>query len=988
MKRRALLLVLVLCGLYQSAASTEPDRDFTHYVNPFVGTDFHGHTFPGATYPFGMIQLSPDTREDNWDGCSGYHYSDSTIRGFSHTHLCGTGCADLCDLLIMPVSSYDMERPITLENYESRFSHESEYAVPGYYSVYLDRWGIDAELTVGRRTGLHKYTYRRNEDPQIIIDLEQRDHTFDSNIDIVGKNAIQGYRHSKSWADDQRLYFYIEFSKPFEELTINNLEGNGAKALFRFKKSVSPLPNNLYLRVGISSVSEENARNNVKTETLLLETPQQSFNRTRKETAEVWNNYLSKIEVEGDEETMKIFYTALYHTAIAPSLYSDSNGEYRGMDHEVHKAIGYDRYTIFSLWDTFRSLHPLLNIIERERSVDFIKSFLSIYDECGKLPIWELWGNETNCMIGYNSIPVIADAYAKGIRDFDIEKALKAMVASSNKNEYGIADYRDNGLVLAEKEHESVSKTLEYAFDDWCVARTAQLAREQIKDSHWCDSVINAYMMRALSYRNIYDPESGFMRPRINGIWLNPFNPNEVNVHYTEANSWQYTFHVQQDISGLIDLFGGEDLFDERLDELFSASSELSGWNSADMTGMIGQYVQGNEPSHHIAYLYNYVGKPWKSQRVLRQIMTELFTTEPDGLCGNEDCGQMSAWYVLSALGFYPVTPGSDIYVFGTPMFRRSIIHYDQNTRFVISALNINEKNVYIHNMTRNGVLYNKSWFTFDEIKNGTSFRIDMAEMPGNQFGISPANRPVSETDADIVTNPWFQVESPVFSKSTQVAIESQDNRYTIKYRISNQNELTDTLEYRKYSKPFTVDRTCTVSAFCESPAGERSRVTECTLTKSANTYGVEILTQYSRQYNAGGDKGIVDGIRGKENFRLGGWQGYQDCDFEAVIDLGESRHISRVAAGFLQDAKSWIWMPQNVEFLVSEDGENFTSLGSVGHEVDERDYTVQIHDLGIAADVNARYVKVLAKNLGEIPHWHPGAGSPAFIFVDEVMIF
>lgn len=974
---------------------------YIKYVNPFVGTDFHGHTFAGAAYPFGMIQLSPDTRTDNWDGCSGYHYSDSTIWGFSHTHLSGTGCADYCDLLVMPVVDYQafvtaMEQEagremgdfphdyIFNEYYESPFSHLDEKASPGYYGVYLERWRVQADLSVGRRSAMHKYMFPKGVEPQLVIDLEHRDKVLDSHIKQEGHNAISGRRRSQSWAQDQDLYFYMEFSRPIKFAQIVGEDGYGAKALITFKKWF--FSRELYVKVGISSVSVENARANVSSEI-----KRWHFAEVKYKAEKAWNEYLSKIEVEGDHDLMEVFYTALYHTAIAPNLYSDVNGEYRGMDRKVHKAEGYERYTVFSLWDTFRSLHPLLTIIDRERTVDFIRSFLSIYEEAGKLPIWELAGNETNCMIGYHSVPVIADALVKGIEGFDANAALDAMVESSRKAEFGIDIYIDNGLVLAEKEHESVSKTLEYAVDDWCIAQVAKMLGR--------DDIYKEYMRRAKYYRNIYDPSTGFMRPRINGIWLTPFDPHEVNVHYTEANSWQYTFHVPQDVSGLMDLFGGEKAFEKRLDDLFTAPANISGWNSADMTGLIGQYVQGNEPSHHIAYLYSYAGKPWKTQEIAHKIMTELYTAEPDGLCGNEDCGQMSAWYVFSALGFYPVMPGSNQYVLGTPLFERAVMHLEDGTDFTLLAPDLSYENFYVSGMKRNGQDYPFAYIRYEDIASGAEFEFEMSEEPDEEFGSDPSARPISAIEGDFVENPWVNVSNPMFLKSVEVSLGALDPDYRIWYSVEPlDREKTDTGigDFKLYTGPFTLSESSRIRCYCENDSWLRSHITESVVRKISSTYNVTIKEKYSRQYSAGGDLGLVDGIRGGVNFRLGGWQGYQNKDFEAIIDLKESRNVTKLAAGFLQDIKSWIWMPRYVEFYTSMDGVTYRFAGRVGHSVADNDYTPQIHDLGVTitddygnvgTGVEARYIKVFAKNYGKIPKWHLGVGGNAYIFTDEVIV-
>ena len=975
--KKLLFLVLFLAVLPGLTNARSLRTKYADRVNPFVGTDFHGHTFPGAAYPFGMIQLSPDTRGDDWDGCSGYHYSDKTIKGFSHTHLSGTGCADLCDIRIMPVVRW-YDGPVSEEKYESPFSHDSEEAVPGYYAVHLDRWDVDAELTVGRRMGAHRYTYPRGVEPQLIVDLKPRDQVVESTIERVGDYALQGCRRSHDWADDQVLYFYMKFSRPIiDEQIVHDPKGASAVLTFGRGKGASH-GRELLVQVGISSVSAENAKANMESENVLFRNAVFSFDLLNEATRREWDKFLSKIEVEGDEEDMRVFYTALYHTALAPALYSDVDGRYRGMDGKIHVAQGFDRYHIFSLWDTYRTLHPLFNIIERKRTVDFIKSMLSIYDEAGKLPRWELSANETDCMIGYSSAPMIADAVAKGITGFDRKKALSAMVETANKAEYGIDVYRDNGLVLAEREHESVSKTLEYAVDDWCIAEVARRLGDKRTEEE--------FLKRSTYWRNIYDPMTGFMRPRVNGIWLDPFDPTEVNVHYTEANSWQYSFHVQHDVNGLISVSGGDRSMEDWLDELFSSSSETAGWTSADMTGMIGQYAQGNEPSHHIAYLYSYAGVPWKTQQTVRRIMAELFTDNPDGLCGNEDCGQMSAWYVMSALGFYPVTPGADYYVFGSPLFRNAVIHLENGKDFTIRAPRNSRRNVYINHIMRDGSPYTKSYLRWADVEAGHTFVLGMDNDPNPDFGQLEEDRPEQLVEVPFVGNPWFKVASPVFNAFTKVEIEALDKDWRIWYRILPEGG-TAGASFEPYEKPFTISNNCTIEAYCTDAEGNSSFTSRTSLRRIENSYKVTIVHPYSKLYTGGGDQAIVDGVRGSENFRLGGWQGYQHCDFEAIIDLGREKHIRGLSAGFLQDTRSWILLPQWVEFYTSRDGENYINQGRLDNEVDPQDYTRQIHEFSLPLGVDARYVKVVAKNFGILPEWHIGAGGGAHLFVDEVTI-
>ena len=841
------------------------------YVNPFVGTDAHGHTFPGAVYPFGMIQLSPDTRPNagDWDGCSGYHYSDSLIYGFSHTHLSGTGCDDWCDILITPGDG------------PSTFRHSNEKASPGYYEVKLDN-GILARLTVGRRAAIHEYTFPKGSVPRITLDLNHRDYVSACKIEY-DHGICTGFRKSDSWARGQEVHFYIDFPGP--PVSSCEITDGGRKAVFTFPDGTR----RVRLQVALSSVSSENACYN------LWEEAPAGFEAMRKSTAKAWEAYLKKVPCPyKDKEHKTRFYTALYHTAIHPSLYSDADGSYRGMDGKVHRADGWDRYTVFSLWDTFRGLHPLLTEIEPERTVDFIRSMLSIYDEAGKLPVWELSGWETNCMIGYNSAPVIADAIMHGLQGFDYEHAFRALVASAHNPEFGLDSFRRNGLVLADDEHESVSKTLEYAFDDWCVAQVA------LKLGHMAE--YEEFMKSSQYWKNVLDPETKFMRARLNGRWYKPFDPREVNNNYTEANSWQYSFFVPQDIPGLIEALGGPEAFEARLDALFEAPEQTTGRTQADITGLIGQYAHGNEPSHHIAYLYDAVGRPDKREARVNQILETLYSSAPDGLCGNEDCGQMSAWYVLSSLGKYPVCPVS------TP----------------------------------------------------------------SSSGPTPSSSGLSR--GSIVRNPAFVMDNDIFTDSLTVSIQGEG---TIYYYVADG-------PVQKYQSPFTVYKPCQMTAWAERD-GQRSFVTKCRVRQVQKDRAIKILSRYNRQYNAGGDEGLIDSTRGGTNWRTGGWQGYQDTDFTAILDLLQERHLSVIGAGFCQDARSWIWMPTYVEFSISDDGVNFTTVGRLDTTVDPQDYVVQTWDAEIPVDCSARYVKYYAKNIGTIPEWHPGAGYPGFIFTDEV---
>ena len=655
----------------------------TDHVNPFIGTGGHGHTYPGPSLPFGMIQPGPDTRLTGWDGCSGYHYSDSRIFGFSHTHLSGTGIADYADVLLMPATG-----EVRLNNgadgrpgYSSAFTHAEEVARPGYYAVTLKDYDIRAELTTTLRAAMHRYAFPKGQPGHVVLDLEHRDKLTETSINVVSDTEVTGLRRSTSWARDQVVYFVIRFSRPVGRVAASvkvpeSPEGTLVSDL-KGAFNVGSDGGQLLVKVGISAVSVEGARKNLD-----AEIPGWDFEAVRKAADQAWERELSKIRVNGgtkDQQT--IFYTALYHAMLTPNVYMDVDGQYRGRDFKIHKADGFTYYSVFSLWDTFRALHPLLAIIDRARTRDFVRTFLRQYQEGGRLPVWELAANETDTMIGYHAVPVIADAIAKGIEGFDVNLAFEAMKHSAEEDRFGLAAYKQKGFIDASDEAEGVSRTLEYAYDDWAIAQVARRLGRQ--DDY------RRYLARSQAYKHLFDPSTGFMRARVEGFWLTPFDPREVNNHYTEGNAWHYSFFVPHDVEGLMRLMGGREKFASKIDALFTADSQTTGREQADITGMIGQYAHGNEPSHHMAYLYAYAGQPWKTQAMVRRILDTLYANDPDGLSGNEDCGQMSAWYILSALGFYQVAPGSTEYVIGSPLFDSATINWrtDDGSSFARAAL-------------------------------------------------------------------------------------------------------------------------------------------------------------------------------------------------------------------------------------------------------------------------------------------------------------
>ena len=979
MKFLSSLLFLLLLSCFASA-----QRDVTRYVDPFVGTGGHGHTFPGATRPFGMVQLSPDTRLSGWDGCSGYHHSDRLIYGFSHTHLSGTGVSDYGDILFMPtagqVSLRAAEGDKAVNGYASRFGHQRETAQPGYYAVRLEDDDIYAELTVTDRVGFHRYTYPATDAANVIIDLTHRDKVLDSALRVVSPTRVEGFRRSDAWARDQLVYFVAEFSQPMtsygvalaDEIKdgVTDAHGKNVKAFLRFDaRGGRPL----LVKVAISAVDIAGARKNLATEL-----PHWDFDRLRTEARAAWGRELSKIQITGGTEAqLKTFYTALYHTVIAPNLFSDVDGRYRGRDLKTHTARGFNNYTVFSLWDTFRAAHPLYTIIAQHRTRDFINTFLTQYKQGGRLPVWELAGNETECMIGYHAVSVIADAAVKGIGGFDREQALAAMKHSADLDHFGLAAYRRRGYIGVEDEGESVSKTLEYAYDDWCIARMAALLGR--RDDY------ERFIRRAQSYKNIFDPVGGFARPKQNGGWVAPFDPREVTFNFTEANAWQYSFFAPQDIAGLVRLFGGKENFTRKLDELFTTESKLTGRDQSDITGLIGQYAHGNEPSHHMAYLYDYVGQPWKTQARVRQIMDEFYRPQPDGLIGNEDCGQMSAWYVLSAAGFYQVTPGLPLYAIGTPLFPAARFRLENGRTFVVRARGVSAHNIYIQSATLNGRPYNKSYLTHGDLMRGGELIFRMGARPNRTWGTGAGDAPTSAIeDEQIVPVPAIDAAGRTFSGRLEVSLHTAQPGQKLYYTT---NGVEPGRNAQLYSGPLAINDTTTIKAIAFDDE-RRSLVAAATFQRRPHDWTIKLDSKYNRQYTAGGDEGLIDGIRGSTNFAAGAWQGYQGQDFSAVVDLGRVQRVTRLGAGFLQNVRSWIWLPTSVDFELSLDGRTFKPVLSIANDVPADSYDAVIKDLARSITPQpARYVKITAHNYGKIPAWHPGAGGDAFIFIDEIII-
>ena len=749
MKLKTFIFISTIGLLFSNCTKTETIR-ITDYVNPMIGTFGHGHTFPGATVPFGMVQLSPDTYNEGWDRCSGYHYSDGSIMGFSHTHLSGTGRGELLDVLLMPTIGEVKFDPGTRENpergYRSRFSHKSEIAKAGYYSVMLDDYHIKVELTATRRAGFHRYTFSKDGPGNLVLDLNhsfKTDSILNGDINILNDTLIVGSHRSKGWGESgekywvrHEVFFAIKVSQPIRRASffvdgniIDNLkevQGKEVKAnlVFGIHKKKP-----LLIKVGISAVDIKGAIHNVD-----AEIPDWNFEKVKMQASNEWNSLLNTFRVKDDNIANKeTFYTALYHACLAPYTASDVDGRYMGFDHKIHLAKNFTNVTGMSLWDTFRAANPLYTLISPSKVADIINSMLAQYHEYGLLPVWPLCNSETNCMTGYHSIPVITDAYLKGIRGFDAKKAFEAMKKSAMQNDFDIIYLKKYNYIPRDlAPTTSVARTLEYAFDDYCIA---QMAQKMGKTEDY-----NYFSKRSKAFENLFDPSIGFMRGKDSkGIFrpdFNPYNAVNENSDFIEGNSWQYTWFVPQNVQFLVNGMGGKKGFVSKLDSLFSVNSKLDKNTPIDVSGLIGQYAQGNEPSHHVAYLFNYGGTPWKTQERVHQIMNTLYSNKPDGLCGNEDMGQMSAWYVFSALGFYPVNPADGNYVFGTPLFKQVSINLTNKKTFTVNARNLSNQNIYIVNVLLNGKDYDKGYISHQQILEGGTLEFKMGNKHGKVFSM------------------------------------------------------------------------------------------------------------------------------------------------------------------------------------------------------------------------------------------------------------
>ena len=821
---KSILFILLGTSLLNACTTeNQSTKTITEYVNPFIGTGFHGHTYPGATVPFGAVQLSPDTRRGDWDACSGYHYSDSTLLGFSHTHLSGTGCIDLGDILFRPTVA-DITLHTQGDIYQpSPFSHNTEQAVPGYYTVVLEDEQIKAELTATTYAGMHRYTYPKEKESYIIVDLAHLltdEHIYEAELKQTADNELVGMRNTRGWVDNQHIYFVAQFSKPIQSIRfISNgeevsgqkeLKGNQIQAVARFGKE-----NEIIAKVGVSTVSIDNAREN-----LIHDIPHFEFDSIRNQALTCWEKELNKVQIKGGTEAQRTnFYTAWYHSLVVPNTVSDVNGEYRRHDMSIGQvASGKKMYSTFSTWDTFRAWNPLMTLTDTTLVNHIINSMLAMYDASGELPLWPLSAGETGTMIGYHSASIIADAYLKGIRGFDAEKALQAMIVSSEKNKKGADYYIQYGFIPANIKKESVSCLLEFAYDDWTIAQMAKAMNKQ--------EVYDTYLARSQNYINVFDGKTKFFRgKRMDGNWATGFNPFEPGRDYTEATAWQYRFFVPHDVNGMIQQFGGTEAFAACLDSLFTVSSELHG-DLVDITGLVGQYAHGNEPSHHMAYLYNYIGQPWKTQEMTRRLLDEMYAPTPEGIIGNEDCGQMSAWYILSSMGLYPVCPGSNEFSLTTPLFEQVTVALANGKSLTITANNPS-KNIYINKVELNGEVIESNYITYEQLMQGGTLAFTLTDTPNRTRGTQPSAYPHSHTEGNVVAMPYVDKDLNLFTGSIDVQLASTTAGCQIHYTLNGSEptssspvytsalnlDQTTTLKAKGFKEGYTPSRTLTIQA-------------------------------------------------------------------------------------------------------------------------------------------------------------------------------
>ncbi|MBP9209573.1 MAG: GH92 family glycosyl hydrolase [Saprospiraceae bacterium] len=940
--RRRMLCIPAITGVLMLCHSCA-GPGYGKLVNPFVGTGGHGHTFPGACYPFGMMQLSPDTRTEGWDACSGYHFSDTAILGFSHTHLSGTGVPDYCDFLVTPLRSDEGWPNFRLKGIPLTKGREEARA--GYYRVNFPAEGIDAELTVGKRTGMHRYRFAGSRRRFVLLDLTHRDVLIGGCFTSWDSAGIRAFRRSTGWAKDQVLYFSARFSSPFTSIRYSE---DSLKALLEFARADgSPL----IIHTAISAVDSCGAEANLSDEWMHF-----GFDRMLKQTERTWNLHLGRIKAKSREPMrLRTFYTALYHTMIHPSLFQDADGRYRSMDGSIRQTQSDDHFTVFSLWDTYRAAHPLYQLAFPDYNDRFVRTFLRQFEASGYLPVWELAGNETWCMIGNHAIPVIANAFAAGEPRFDTALARKAVRGTLNAARHSGLRYMNKGFIAAEDEAESVSKTIENSLD---LAAAAAIGVA-------VDVGPGAY-----AYRNLYNPASGFFQARSNNQFLGPFDPREVNFNYTEANAYQYLFGAHHDVGGMIRLFGGAKDFENRLDEIFIDTKELTGRQQADITGLIGQCAHGNEPSHHLAYLYNAVGRPDKAQDRIIQLRDGFYQNVPEGLIGNEDCGQMSAWYVFSALGFYPVHSFDGSFDMGCPSFDFASIKIPGRKAIRIrSRGGINGNRV--ERFDKNGRFPGTRF----HLTGGDELEFDMGPV-ASRFPASTAH--LTTGDGDL--QPFVSKGSRTFQNHTEIALDVADGA-PVEYCFDTLGEIP-----RIYHKPLAVDSE--TSLFFRRVNKHKTQPWQfAKFAPKPVGYKLSLGCMYANAYAASGPEALIDGLHGGPDFRDGNWQGYQGQDFMAELHFDTLKTAVSGSVRFFKDERSWIMLPKAVWLEFSTDGSTFQSLGPIKpkHSPEPDLAGVSVYEFSFQR--MCRALRIRAGYPGPMPPGHPGEGGTSWIFCDEIII-
>lgn len=946
-----------LCLLIHLFFLTHLSGQLYRHVNPFIGTGGHGHTFPGPVRPFGMVQLGPDTRLEGWDGCSGYHYSDSVIYGFSHTHLSGTGVPDYCDVLIQPgtgkLSIQDgFER---LPNISSPFKKKNEKAEAGYYSVVLDRYKTKVSLTTTLRTGLHQYEFPdQNKEKWIAIDLRHRDKILSAGFENISKQSISGHRFSSAWASDQKLFFHIRTSSPIQK---HRMSRDSTQLICFFDPAVKTV----LLQCAISPVDVSGAEFNMEMEWAGFD-----FQQTLFDCREAWENILSRVKIKDDkwqQDQWSIFYTALYHLCIHPSLYQDADQRYRGMDGKIYKGNrNYPRYTVFSLWDTYRAAHPFYQLVYPDYNYHFIQSFLGQFKESRRLPVWELSNNETYCMIGNHSLPVLSYAVLDKHPAFPLKRdPLAAAAKATMALDFSCLNNFRTGYISSDLCSESVSKTLENSVD---MAALDLLLGQDGEEKYY--------------YQNLFNPETGFFQAKLNHKFLSPFDPREVNFHFTEANAWQYVFGAHHDPVGMMQCFAAgnplnqRNALEKKLDAMFTAESKLTGRAQSDITGLIGQYAHGNEPSHHVAYLYNYAGRHDKTIKYVSYIMQSFYHNKPDGLSGNEDCGQMSAWYLWSTLGLYPLMAVTPLLDPGVPMADQITISPAMSSSIVIKKdQNRGQKQI-------GKILHNKK-----HVQQPIHLR------PGDRvvFEYSDTDKWNTYSDEwlDLQTNhykpmPYLYKGDRVFDKTQEIQIKSlypenifyhvksegtQKKIYQNPIRISSSDEICFQLEINQDHNNWCCAK------FDPRPCG----------------FQFKLMTEYAPVYSAGGDQAMMDGLSGSRDFRDGLWQGFFGTDVEAEIILDSIQHLKNISISCLQDQKSWILLPKWVEFIFSSDGIRWQEPVKIGHDVSASTDESLTHRFESESTGPIKKIKIKVHNAGPLPEWHLSMGEKSWLFIDEIKL-